>query len=309
MSGEAERWAAEVGAHPFVLLGAMIALATTALLVVAGVTTWAARRTRALWSAGERIWRWIEARQIVRRLEARSPALWRALRRLDPDEYLILHALLGLTLTFAALLFVGLAEEIAEGAVLVRIDLSLAAALHQAASPEGLAAFRALTYFGGTPGLYFVSAVVTLVLLWRRRRLFTIGWLAAMLGVAVLNGLLKVVFARPRPWFAAPHELAGGFSFPSGHSMATVVAAGMLAYFALTVVRSRTVRMGVLTAAVAWTVAMGFSRLYLGVHYLSDVIGGFAAGTVWLSACVSGLEIARRGSARRAEVEPSAQSA
>jgi undecaprenyl-diphosphatase len=301
MSGAAERWVTELGARPLVLLALLIVLATAALGIVAATVTWAARRARTFWRAGEHVWRWLEARWLVRRLEARFPSVWRALRALDPDEYLVLHGILGLTLTLAALVFVGIADEIAEGSAVVRVDDALAASLHDAASPQGVAAFRALTFFGGTPGLYIVSTIVTVILLWKRQRLLTLGWLFAMIGVAVLNAALKVVFARPRPWFESPHEIARGFSFPSGHAMATIVAAGMLAYFGVIAARGASGRAIILACAVAWTVAMGFSRMYLGVHYLSDVLGGFAAGTVWLSACISGLEIARRAAARRGQ--------
>jgi undecaprenyl-diphosphatase len=220
--------------------------------------------------------------------------LSRALRELDPDEYLVMHAALGLALTIAGIVFVGLAEEVAEGSPIVRVDRALAASLHVSATPLGIEVFRFITFFGGTPGLYIVSTIVALVLIWRRRRLLAIGWLVAMVGVAVLNTALKLAFLRPRPSFEAPHEVAAGWSFPSGHAMATFVAAGMLAYFGVMVARRAPLRASILLAALTWTVAMGFSRLYLGVHYLSDVVGGFAAGTVWLSACISGLEIARR---------------
>jgi undecaprenyl-diphosphatase len=292
--GDAERIATELGREPFVLLAGMLLLATGALGVVATVTRWLARRARALFGRGERVWRWIERRRVVRWLEGRWPALGRALRELDPDEYLVMHAALGLAIGIAGIGFAGLAWLLFEGSALARIDEALASSLHVSASPQGVAAFRVFTFFGGGPGLTLVSGLVALLLLWRRRRLDAIGWLVAMVGVAVLNATLKLAFVRPRPAFEAPHEIAAGWSFPSGHAMATFVAAGMLAYFGMRVARRARLRACVLLAALVWTVAMGFSRLYLGVHYLSDVVGGFAAGTVWLSACVSGVEIARQ---------------
>lgn len=298
MGEEAERIATELGAEPVVLLLGMVLLASGALAVVALVTRWAARHARGLWRSAAGVWGWVERRPLVRRLESRFPGLWRALRELDPDEYLVMHAVLGLAITVAGIVFVGLADEIAEGSTLVRVDLALAASLHASATPGGLELFRFITFFGGTPGLYIVSTVVVLVLIWRRQRLLAIGWLVAMVGVAILNTALKLAFLRPRPTFEEPHEVAAGWSFPSGHAMATFVAAGMLGYFGLVAARRAPLRVLILLAAVSWTVAMGFSRLYLGVHYLSDVVGGFAAGTVWLSACISGLEIARRPQAQ-----------
>jgi membrane-associated phospholipid phosphatase len=297
--GDAERIATELGSKPFVLLLGLILLATGALGVVAAVTRWAARHARALWSRGERVWRWMERRRVVRWLEGRFPALGRALRGLDPDEYLVMHAALGLAIGVAGIGFVGLAWLLFAGSALARLDHALASSLHVSASPQGVAAFRSFTFFGGGTGLTIVSALVTLLLLARRRRLDAIVWLVAMMGVAVLNAALKFAFVRPRPAFEAPHAVAEGWSFPSGHAMATFVAAGMLAYYGVRAARRARMRTCIVVAAVVWTVAMGFSRLYLGVHYLSDVVGGFAAGTVWLSACISGVEIARKRGASR----------
>jgi membrane-associated phospholipid phosphatase len=301
--GDAERIATELGSEPFVLLLGMLLLAMVALAVVATVTRWAARHARELFGRGERVWRWIERRRMVRGLEGRFPALGRALRELDPDEYLVMHAALGLAIAIAAIGFVGLAWLLFEGSALARLDQALASSLHVSASPQGVAAFRVFTFFGGGTGLTIVSALVALMLFARRRpmnrHLDAIAWLVAMMGVAVLNATLKLAFVRPRPVFEAPHAIAAGWSFPSGHAMATFVAAGMLAYFGVRAARRARLRACVLLAALVWTVAMGFSRLYLGVHYLSDVVGGFAAGTVWLSVCISAVEIARQRRASR----------
>ena len=68
----------------------------------------------------------------------------------------------------------------------------------------------------------------------------------------------------------------------------------MLAYLLLRVVNKRSQRVLIVAAACALVIAIGFSRLYLGVHYFSDVIAGYAAGLLWLSACISGLEVVRR---------------
>jgi undecaprenyl-diphosphatase len=292
--GDTERIATELGSEPYVLLSGMLLFAMVALAVVAAVTRWAARRARALWSRGERVWRWIERRRLVRWLERRFPALGRALRELDPDEYLVMHAALGLAIAVAGIGFVGLAWLLFEGSALARLDEALASSLHVSASPRGVAGFRVFTFFGGGPALTVLTVIVALLFVLRRRKLEAIGWVVAMMGVGVLNATLKLAFVRPRPAFEAPHAIAAGWSFPSGHAMATFVGAGMLAYFGVRAARRASLRACILAAAVGWTVAMGFSRLYLGVHYLSDVAGGFAAGTVWLSACISGLEIARQ---------------
>jgi len=71
-----------------------------------------------------------------------------------------------------------------------------------------------------------------------------------------------------------------------------------VAYLLVLSARRTSVRIGIVLGAVLLILAIGVSRLYLGVHYMSDVMGGYAAGTLWLSACISGLEVVRRGKAR-----------
>ncbi|MFN2572081.1 MAG: phosphatase PAP2 family protein, partial [Gemmatimonadales bacterium] len=85
------------------------------------------------------------------------------------------------------------------------------------------------------------------------------------------------------------------WSFPSGHAMGSLVGYGMLAYvLVLFGPRTPRFRAVTITGTAVLITAIGASRLYLGVHYFSDVMGGYAAGLLWLSACVCGVEIARR---------------
>jgi undecaprenyl-diphosphatase len=157
-----------------------------------------------------------------------------------------------------------------------------------------VAALRAFTHLGSGWALTVVAIVVAAALLWRRERVLAVGWLIALAGGGLLNYALKALFARPRPTFDEPIALAAGWSFPSGHSMGTFVTFGMLSYLGVLFVRTLHVRLALIALAMSWTVAMGFSRMYLGVHYLSDILAGFAAGSMWLAVCISGIEVARR---------------
>jgi undecaprenyl-diphosphatase len=118
----------------------------------------------------------------------------------------------------------------------------------------------------------------------RQRR--AASWLAiASLGASVLNVLLKSVFARERPALLDSELLPGSFSFPSGHaflSAAIYLTAGAL----LTqVIAKPATRAIVLAAAVLMTVLIGLSRVYLGVHYPSDVLAGWTLGLCWAALC------------------------
>jgi membrane-associated phospholipid phosphatase len=132
-----------------------------------------------------------------------------------------------------------------------------------------------------------------------RRRLWTLlwTWIVAVVGGALLNWLLKGLFQRPRPHFAHPLVVETSYSFPSGHAMVSFVAYGMLAYLAVLLwLKSWEARVAAVCGAALVVVLIGFSRLYLGVHYFSDVVAGYAAGGVWLSALITGAETIRRGS-------------
>jgi undecaprenyl-diphosphatase len=146
--------------------------------------------------------------------------------------------------------------------------------------------------------------VVCLVLLRQRRRVLLVGWVGALAGGALLDLALKLAFRRPRPVWESPYLAASGWSFPSGHAMGSLIAYGMLAYLLVLHLRSRSARLAVAAGAILLVLAIGFTRLFLGVHYFSDVMAGYAAGTVWLAVCVSGLEVLRRAGQSVTSTQP-----
>ena len=216
-------------------------------------------------------------------------------RRLTPGQYLGLHLTLGLALAAGCLwLFGGLAEDVVTGDPIVRIDRSVADYLHASATPPLTAFFLAVTAFGSIEVVGLLAVLVAAFFAWGRRWLHLGTWLAAVGGGAVLNQILKALFARPRPFFEHPLLVEGSYSFPSGHAMGSLVAYGMLAYFAVLVLRAWRWRVGVVFAAALLVLLIGLSRMYLGVHYLSDVAAGYAAGGLWLSALITAAETVRR---------------
>ena len=287
-------FAQTIGSRPMLFLFLLVAVATTLVLGLVFTVRWADQHARAIWRRAAKMWATIAMRPTMRSLEARMPWLWKAMRTLSATEYLLLHLALGLGIAVAAMLFVQLGKSIVDGHEMVLFDVALSQALHQAASPFGVKLMEIFTDFGGDIGVPILGVGVAIVLLKKGRRLLLTGWVVALVGVAVMNQALKAVFVRARPVFEHPYSVGSGWSFPSGHSMATFVAAGMLAYLGVLFAKSPGRRLLAVVLAITWSVAIGFSRMYLGVHYFSDVIAGFAAGTVWLGACITGIEIARR---------------
>jgi undecaprenyl-diphosphatase len=205
---------------------------------------------------------------------------------LDPKSYL------GLGLTLRLLLFIaavwalsGLLDAVLDNETLVRIDRVVEAWFHAHATATGLAIFDVVTQLG-SPVANVLIAVVALYL-WRVRDwplLWT--WLAATLGGKVIEFVLKDTVHRTRPQYAAAYLNGKSYSFPSGHTMGSTICYLFIAYIIATRPNvSPVVRRVAFIAAGVIIVAVAFSRLYLGVHYPSDVAGGFAAGLAWLSLC------------------------
>ena len=207
-------------------------------------------------------------------------------------------AALGLLIaTGCSCLFIALTVGVLIEGPLVRFDQWAADALHASASeaPGLTHFFRVVSVTGSLAALALVSVLVSVALILHRHWSALAAWLVAVLGGEGLNLLLKDLFARPRPQFEHPLVVETSHSFPSGQAMESLVAYGMLAYLlAVLILRGRAKRAVAAGGASVLVILIGFSRLYLGAHYPSDVVGGFAAGGAWLSAVITGWEAIRR---------------
>ena len=223
----------------------------------------------------------------------RSRLLPQAQSRLGPVALVVVSAALGFALVLgAAWLFAEIAEALGPGEAMPLADAALTASIRAHVAPAVLAVFAVLTHFGDTITLALLSTGVALLLWWQRQRALALGWVLALGGNALLNPMLKRVFERVRP--VHEHGLVNeiGWSFPSGHTSGATVAYGMLAYVALRTLPQRWHAPVVLMAtALAFTV--GCSRVFLQVHFASDVLAGFASGAAWLTVCIASLELAR----------------
>lgn len=141
----------------------------------------------------------------------------------------------------------------------------------------------AITHFGGAPIMVVTLAVVTVWLAYSRRWRPAISLVAIVLGGRIAVELLKLALQRPRPFFSPyPVEIAS-LSFPSGHAANT-----MITYLALALIAAPVKgRVAAVMVAAAASVAVGVTRPFLGVHWPSDVIGGWAFGVAWVTAGVA----------------------
>lgn len=209
---------------------------------------------------------------------------------------------LGPTLVGGLLLLAGglwafgaVAEEVSEGDT--GLDDRLARWLHAHATDPLTTFFKAVTELGNGIVLAGVAAIAAYLL--ARRRLFAdaVLMVLAYCGAEVLSYALKLGFRRDRPFFTDPLATANTYSFPSGHATVSLATYGALAFVLSRRVRGRA-RFAILGAAALLVSLIGFSRLYLGVHFLSDVIAGFSAGTAWVAFCVVVLDLHQRWRSR-----------
>ena len=227
---------------------------------------------------------WVWDRQVLRRAQA----------AFSPPAVLLLKVAAG----FAALLgaaagFAEIAEQLGPDGTMSRADDALSASIRAQVGVGTLQVFAGLTHLGDPLVLALLGVAVTLGLLWRCQRSLALGWVLALGGNALLNPLLKQVFERVRP--VHDHGLVAelSWSFPSGHTSGATVAYGMLAYVVLRTLPT-VWHLPALLAAAALAFTVGSSRVFLQVHFASDVLAGFASGTAWLMVCVLSLGASQR---------------
>jgi len=211
---------------------------------------------------------------------------------------LLRRLLLGaLTLIIAAGLFGAIAEGVANPGPLTQLDVEISQALHRRAEPALTAVMLAVTHLHSTVAVSFYAAVLAAILTRRRQWRRLAALLLCVPGGMGVNVLMKLAFQRARPDFDDPLLSLSTYSFPSGHVAATTLLYG----FGVAWVFAATARWPLRGAAVAaWVVAVllvAFSRVYLGVHYPSDVAAAVAEGIAWLAVCLGALAAFWRESA------------
>lgn len=155
-------------------------------------------------------------------------------------------------------------------------DAPIALAIHHFQQPWMDSAMQAISQTGEI-GAVSVAAVGVLWFWWRRRRPTAIALFVSLGGALTLNTAFKFLLARARPQLFPPLMLETDYSFPSGHAVAAVAVYGFLA-----VLLWRSRHYGWASFAGLWVGVVAISRIYLGVHYPSDVLGSLTLGTLWL---------------------------
>ena len=215
------------------------------------------------------------------------------------DAIFGLASAVGLAVALLALFLFGwLADEMLEGETLA-LDLRVRAATHALASPGLTHALSVVSLVGGPSVLAPLGAVLTAVFVWHRWWRGAVVLLVAMVGAGLLDTALKLAFrrTRPTPYFGYP--LPDSFSFPSGHALFAFCFFTAGAALLAPRLQHPALRWLVRGLALVLVLAIGFSRIYLGVHYPSDVLAGYAVGLLWSSVLIVGDRIAHVRAKRR----------
>jgi undecaprenyl-diphosphatase len=154
-------------------------------------------------------------------------------------------------------------------------------------------AAKTLSTIGSAPVYAAVFAAVAGWLVWRRLPRLAVFVVVTPLGSSLLNALVKLAVDRSRPVLPDPVAHANGMSFPSGHAQSATVAAAVLLLVFLPALRGAWRPLAVVVA-VAFVAAIGFARVVLGVHYVSDVLAGYALGAAWVAAMIASFSVWRR---------------
>jgi undecaprenyl-diphosphatase len=213
--------------------------------------------------------------------------------------FLVAGAIIAIVATMG---FAELAEHVLAGGTQA-FDVAILQWLHAHQSPLLTSIMVEMTYLGtGTVVLTVVG--VTALFLWHTEHKHSARLLlAATIGNILLNGALKLVYHRQRPSVFAWQTTAVSSSFPSGHAMSATVVYGTVAYLLMRLQKHTWAKMMTLSGAIILILLICLTRLYLGVHYPSDVLGGIIVGLAWAAFCMATLEASLALGRRRAPRE------
>lgn len=221
------------------------------------------------------------------------PDLPRSIRaKLNPlERYGVRLTLVALAIALVAVPFATLTFQVLGNGPLTRFDGGIASDLNAWVhrNEAVLPILEALSWLGRPP-LLAVWVAIAAVWCWRlERRRLAIFVVATSLGGGIVDTIVKLAVDRPRPIVDHPVSTALGKSFPSGHAMSSTVVYGALALLVLpTVARRWRPWLVALTSLII--LAIGTSRLFLGVHFLTDVIGGYILGLAWLAGAAAAFQ-------------------
>jgi undecaprenyl-diphosphatase len=220
--------------------------------------------------------------------------------RFSPKGEMGLYFTVGLALILcAALAFGEIAEDVVEGDKITLVDVRLAHWFRAHATAGFTDAMLFITHWNGILGSSIMAVLLAAWFWYRKAHYWLVVVLVAVPGGMLLNVALKHLFRRARPSLEDPLLTLSTYSFPSGHTAAATVFYGLLACYLVRRMQAWPARTCVVAAACLMVMLVALSRMYLGVHYLSDVLAATAEGAAWLATCITAVSALQRRRAKR----------
>ena len=209
--------------------------------------------------------------------------------RFDRKRFWGLSAtVLSFVFLYVLILFAGIVEDIITSDVIVSLDTRIENLLFAFRNAGIVKVFLWITLLG-KPQIVFLFTAITAAILWlKKMKFYIMPLLVTITGSVIFTYLSKIAFHRVRPDVAVYAE--NSFSFPSGHATIAIAFYGFLVYLFIHTTKQWSKKVNIFFAGLLLIIAIGFSRLYLGVHYLSDVWAGYLVGALWLIVSISIIE-------------------
>ena len=215
--------------------------------------------------------------------------------RLSPEGLFGLYLTIGGTIIIGTVwIFGGISEDLITGDPLTFIDVLISNWFRDHATPAFTARMLIASALASTPVITGLFAVTGFFLFCKRLWYWLLALMLAIPGGLLLNLLLKELFQRSRPGWGDASPGLNDYSFPSGHTMSGTLLYGFLCALFVLSIKSSWLRLCAVLTAITLIGVIAFSRVYLGAHYLSDVLAAMAAGAAWLAICLTSVEILRR---------------
>lgn len=232
------------------------------------------------------MWRMITLYQPV---ISNTPLFTHSEERYSSRDYQRLRRLGFILLASAGTLFALIAENVVNAGALTIVDQEIAQWLHAHSTIMLTQCLLIITHLHDPLVLSPVAGIITLYYIWKKRWYAALSVFLVVQGAMLLNLLAKHSFQRVRPTFDDPLITLATYSFPSGHVVASAVFYGTLAAFLISQKPALCRAVYIFPIAVAMVILVAFSRMYLGAHYLSDVLAAFLEAMIWLVLCLTPL--------------------
>lgn len=230
------------------------------------------------------IWKTITANSAIKKFIERHPVLISFLRNRFTTKKFI-----GLPLTFlififiyASFLILEIINGILKNGMIAGIDAQFANFLYEYRHPIAVKIFLWVTVIEEWQIMIFIIFILTILFIILKKKVYIVPLYVSSIGGIIFSGIGKMIIKRIRPEGFIPVYIEDSFSFPSSHATIAVAVFGVLAYFFIVNAKNLKTKINIAFGCLIFIALIGLSRLYLGVHYLSDILGGYLLGLLWL---------------------------